>query len=123
MFDLMPFRRRRSQNQGENENRLPTDDFFDAFRSANLLDDFMNVTRSGFRTDIKETEDSFILEAELPGLRKEDITLEVEDDLLTIAIEEEETVEEKEENYLHRERRTGSYQRSFQIQNVKEDEI
>ena len=87
------------------------------------MDDFMDLTRSGFKTDIKETDDNFIIEAELPGLTKDDITLEIEENRLTISVQEEDEIEQETEDYIRKERRTGSYQRSFRINNVQEDAI
>ena len=115
----MPFRNR---NRESREGNLPSDELFNTFRS-NLLDDFMDLTRSGFKTDIKENDENFIIEAELPGLEKDDITLEIEDDRMTISVQEENEIEEETEDYIRKERRTGNYQRSFRINNVNEDAI
>ena len=118
MFDLVPFRNRRrgevEEREGDPFNSLVNEFFSDAF---NALD-----TRS-FKTDVKETDDEYIIESELPGLEKDDINIEITDNYLTISAHNEEKIEEENENYIRRERRTGSFQRVFQIDNVKEDEI
>jgi len=117
MFDLVPFRRGKPAERSEERS-----DTFGTLTS-NLMDDFFNLTRSGFSTDIKEKEEEFVIEAELPGLSKDDITLEVEDDTLIISVQEEEEFEDEREDYIHRERRTGSYQRSFRLDNIDEEKI
>jgi len=61
--------------------------------------------------DIREDQDQYIIEAELPGFNEELINLSVKDNLLTIEAEEEK--EEKEVLYLIRERRFRSFKRSF----------
>lgn len=78
-----------------------------------------------FRTDIIEKDNSFILSAELPGYKKEDINIEINDSLLTISAEHKEEKDEKDNkgNYIRRERTYGSYTRSFDISNIKADEI
>ena len=78
-----------------------------------------------FRTDIRELDDHYLLEAELPGFRKEDIDLEVKEGVLTISASHEETEEKKDErgNYLCRERRSGSYRRSFDLTGIEEEAI
>jgi HSP20 family protein len=119
MFDLMPFRNR--SRRGKNQ-PTASEDAFDVFKS-NLLDDFMDVTRRGFKVDVKETDEEFIIEAELPGLEKDDITLEMEGERLTISVQEEDEFKEETENYVRKERRTGNYQRSFILNNVQEDKI
>ncbi|MFW6238534.1 MAG: Hsp20/alpha crystallin family protein [Halanaerobiales bacterium] len=115
MFDLVPFRRNR---RGLSE----TDDVFDS-----LMSDFFNWTdrfETGFKTDIKETENEYVIEAELAGMSKDDINIEVdEDNYLTITAQSEEVHEEEKENYIRRERSRGRYARRFYLENVNEDEI
>ncbi len=115
MFDMVPFRRRGRSlaNRGDSLDNM-VDSFFN---------DALNMFEGGFKTDIREEDDQFVLEAELPGMSKEDIELEINEDILTIKAHKEDEHEEERENYIRRERRTGSYQRSFRLNNVKEEEI
>ena len=101
----------------------------------NLFDTFDNFTRNffrsnnanlpAFRTDIREAGDKFVLEAELPGFNKEDIKLDVKDGILTITAEHSENKDEKDEKgtYIRRERRYGSFTRSFDITGTDESGI
>ncbi|HWS28907.1 MAG TPA: Hsp20/alpha crystallin family protein [Clostridia bacterium] len=77
----------------------------------------------GFRTDITDKGDHYLLEAELPGFKKEDIHLNIEGDLLTITAKHEENKEEKDKQYVRRERSCSSYERSFDVSEVKTEEI
>ena len=64
-----------------------------------------------FRTDIQDQGDHYLLEADLPGFRKEDIDLHLEDNVLTITAKHQETAENKQDGkYICRERRVGSYE-------------
>jgi HSP20 family molecular chaperone IbpA len=65
------------------------------------------------RVDVREEENSYVLEAELPGTTEKDIDVKVENDLLQISTEKEEEKEEKNKGYLMREIRSASYHRSF----------
>ena len=78
-----------------------------------------------FKTDIRETETAYILDAELPGFSKEDIHAEVRNGYLTIHAEHKSENEEKDEknNYIRRERSYGSFSRSFDLEGIKSDEI
>lgn len=80
---------------------------------------------NAFKTDIKEDEKSYVLEADLPGFKKEDIAIDVDNGYLTITAERHSENDEKDGkgNYIRRERSFGSYSRSFDITGVKEDEI
>lgn len=65
--------------------------------------------------NIKETDKEFSLELAAPGMKKENFNVGVEDDVLTISAEREETKEEKEENYNRKEFTYTSFQRKFTL--------
>ncbi|MCL4690997.1 MAG: Hsp20/alpha crystallin family protein [Candidatus Hydrogenedentes bacterium] len=65
--------------------------------------------------DLKETEQEYTLEADLPGMKKEDIELSVVDNMISINGERKHEAEEKENGYHRIERRYGTFQRSFEI--------
>ncbi len=84
-----------------------------------------NTDLPAFRTDIKDNGDSYLLEADLPGFHKEDLSLDIKDNILTIHAARQESHDEKDTqgNYLRRERRYGSFSRSFDITGIEEDGI
>jgi HSP20 family protein len=65
--------------------------------------------------DIFETEDNYIVKAELPGLEAKDVDVTLTDDFLTIKGEKKNEEEEKYEDRLFKERFYGAFQRSFQL--------
>ena len=74
--------------------------------------------------DIKETPQEFLVTAEVPGIRKEDIHIEVADNLLTLKGERKFEREEKNESYHRVERSFGAFSRSFTLPtSVKTDAI
>ncbi|WP_029233440.1 Hsp20/alpha crystallin family protein [Butyrivibrio sp. VCB2006] len=77
------------------------------------------------RTDVIEKDNCYQLEAELPGFNKEDIKIDLKDNLLTISAAHSENNEEKdnEGKYIRRERRSSSYQRSFRVEGLKPEDI
>ena len=77
------------------------------------------------KTDVIEKEDSYQLEAELPGFNKEDIKIDLKNDLLTISASHGENKDVKDDKgkYIRRERRTSSYQRSFRVNGLKPEDI
>ena len=78
-----------------------------------------------FRTDVTDEGDHYLLETDLPGFEKKDITLDIHDDMLTIRAERKSKVEEKaqKDKVIRMERSYGSYQRSFDISCVDADQI
>ena len=113
MFGMLPFER-------GNDNTFDT---FDKFM-RNFFD-HSNTSLPAFRTDIRDAGDKFILEAELPGFEKEDIKLDLKDGILTISAEHNENNDQKDEkgNYIRRERRYGSFSRSFDVTGIDENGI
>lgn len=63
--------------------------------------------------DIYETDEALILQAELPGFSKDDVSVELKDNTLTLRGERKRSHEVKEENYQRMERTYGAFQRSF----------
>ena len=76
-----------------------------------------------FSTDIRDEGDHYVLETELPGFQKEDIDLDVRDGFLTISASHQVSNETKKDNYLCRERRSGSFTRSFNLDGIQEEGI
>jgi HSP20 family protein len=72
--------------------------------------------------DLSETKEGFMLKAELPGVKKEDVKITLKDDLLTIAGEKKSEKEIKDENYHRTERVYGSFARSFRLPTAVEVE-
>jgi HSP20 family protein len=65
-----------------------------------------------FKLDVKETDQAYGIEAELPGIAKEEVSLDLVENRLTISVNREEQKDEEKENYIHRERKTSSMSRS-----------
>ncbi|MHC5009460.1 MAG: Hsp20/alpha crystallin family protein [Planctomycetota bacterium] len=65
--------------------------------------------------DVAETEDGLTITAELPGLKKDDVHITLEDGVLSISGEKKFEKEEKEKNYHRVERRYGAFHRSFTL--------
>jgi len=78
-----------------------------------------------FKTDIRSEGDSIILDTDLPGFAKEDISVELNGDTLTISAERSSHNDENAENggYIRRERSFGKYTRSFDISEIDADNI
>ena len=75
------------------------------------------------RTDIKETDDAYLMEVEMPGLDKKDIRLELKDGYLNITANKSEKDEEgKKANYIRRER-SYSCSRSYYVGDISREEI
>ena len=114
MFGLVPFVSGNSVSNDEN--------VFD--RLMNVFDEpFMQGFRTPeFKVDVKDNGESYDLTAELPGMKKEDISLNYRDNYLTIAAKNEQSHDEKDAagNYVRRERSTSSMSRSFYIDNIDE---
>ena len=97
-------------------------------RPFEIFDPFMgffdNMSSDPCRTDIRDEGDRFIMESELPGFNKEDISVDISGKSLTLKAEHKaENEEKKEGKYIRRERSYGSYERSFDITRIDSDKI
>ena len=111
---------------------LPTvfgENLMDAFDDFDLFRGFGNVDRALYgkhaqnvmKTDVKETDDGYEVDVDLPGFKKEDIHVDVDGDTMTIRAERhsEHEDQDKKGNYVRCERSYGSYQRAFDISGVE----
>ena len=113
MFGMIPFDR--------SDNNIF--DLFDNFEKQ-----FFNNTNASlpaFRTDIRDQGDKFLLEAELPGFNKEDISLDLKEGILTIKAEHKDSQDQKNDKgeYIRGERRYGSFARTFDVSGINESGI
>ena len=78
-----------------------------------------------FRTDIRDMGESYLLEADFPGMSKEDISISLDGGYLTISASHKQEEEEKKENggYIRRERFTSFASRSFDMTGIDQDGI
>ena len=104
----------------------------------NLFDDFFRFPDFGrdvekklygkhaaqvMKTDVHEHDDHYVVDVDLPGFKKEDINIDVENDCLTISVERKVEDEDKRPNYVKRERVYGSFSRSFDVSGINVEGI
>jgi len=112
MTGLVPFNRR-------NTGLLNTgfEDFY------NMLDDFFSdnwsprrsLERDTFKINVQQNETEYLIEAELPGVSKDEINVDLNENRLTISVKREEKINEEKKNYIHRESRYASMGRSVYL--------
>jgi len=100
--------------------RAEMDNLFDSFIGG--LPTFSGMFGAGGRSfaltphvDVRETDKQLVVEAELPGIDDKDISLSLQDGVLTIRGEKKHEYDEENENYRMTERRYGSFQRSLRL--------
>lgn len=114
MFGLTPFRRGSAL--------VPSKDFFDF---NNFFDSFpeLDLRGSSMKADIKETDEEYTIEAELPGIEKENIQLNYKGGVLNIFVEQKDEKKEEKETYIRKERKYGSYSRSFYMEDIDPENV
>ncbi|MCK4503828.1 MAG: Hsp20/alpha crystallin family protein, partial [Desulfuromonadales bacterium] len=86
----------------------------------------LNMTGADWapRADISETDAEFCITAEVPGIKREDVKIDIDDHVLSIRGENKQEKEEKGKKFHRIERYYGSFNRSFSLpENVNEDKI
>jgi HSP20 family protein len=119
MFELVPYGRKRAVAWYNPFEEL--DDMQRRFLNINLGESAI----TDFKTDIRDNGDSYLLEADLPGFKKEDISVDIEGETLTIRAERTEEKEEKDGkgNFVKRERSYGSFSRSFDMTGIRTEDV
>lgn len=86
---------------------------------------FGRAPKFGFDLDVKDLGGAFELKADLPGMKKEDLHVDLDGDYLTISAQRSEEHEEKDAagNYIRRERSYGSFRRTFDVSSVDTEQI
>lgn len=111
-------------NITRNENKLPT---FRNLIETFFENDFPNFGKSMSRfmmgttipsANIKENDENFQIELGIPGVNKEQIKIDLEDDVLTISSEQKEEKTEEKDNYTRREFNYSSFSRSFYLPDI-----
>ena len=95
------------------------------FYFDNALDQFFFFFGGKMKCDIYEKDNTYHVEMDLPGFKKEEIKIECNKGNLNITAEKEENDEVKDEDkkYIRRERSYGKYSRSFYLGEINEEEI
>lgn len=90
------------------------------FRNNALWNSFMDRNEiEPYKADIYETEEHECIEMDLPGYKKENITIDYNNGYLTVTA----TKEEEERNYIHQERYYGEYSRSFYVGDINDANV
>ena len=99
---------------------LPTRFYFD-----NAIDQFFENEGNKMKCDIYEKDNTYHVEMDIPGFKKDEIKVECNKGNLVITAEKEENKEDKDDDkkYIRRERTYGKYSRSFYLGDVNEDAI
>ena len=121
MAGLVPFNKKNKE--------ISTNTGFEDF--YNVLDDYFSndwpfkrtLTHDTFKVDVEDNGNEYLIEAEVPGLDKKDINVELNDGKLMISITRDENSESKKKNFIHRERRYSSMSRSIYLEDAKPDGI
>ena len=115
MAGLVPFNRKNTN--------LSADGYEDFY---NMIEDFFtpkSLERATFKLDVHDTEKEFVIEAELPGVPKDEISLNTNDGVLTISVSRDETKENERKKFLHKERRVTSMSRSIYLKDINAQDV
>ena len=122
MFNMTPYKTSRSVMP-----RGLFDEFSNDFFRPFFEGGFTGLTRPerAMKVDVRDDGDKYTLEADIPGVSKDDLKVEVSNGVLTISANYNQEKEEKgeDERYVYRERRCGSMSRAFNVEGIREDDI
>src|SRR5690554_3254736 len=115
MFNLTPYNRRSSVSSRWPRSFFDMDSIFDNFFSNSFPPALFGFDNQ-MKVDIKDNGKDYIIEADLPGVDKNDIHVELRDNVLTIGVQRNELTEEERDSYIRKERRSSAMSRSFRVE-------
>ena len=83
---------------------------------------FFGQRTPALKTDIREVETGYILDCDLPGFAREDVSIEIKNGYMTIRAERKNDTESRD-SYLRRERTYGSFSRTFDLEGINAEAI
>ena len=109
------------------------ENLFDEF-FGNAFDDYMKDTQRALygkhsknlmKTDVKETEESYEVDIDLPGFQKDEVSLDLKNGYLTVSAAKglDKDEEDKKGRYIRQERYAGSCSRSFYVGDIRPEDI
>ena len=100
------------------------DTFFDNAFGSLLNRDYYEEGRLSPSVDVFEKSDKYVINAEIPGMEKNDIKIDVKDGALAISGEKKYEEKKEDENYIRVERRYGKFERRFNLpENVDVEKV
>lgn len=114
-------------NRNSNSNFPTLFNWFDDFFSRDFPSSFASNFNTGIslpKVNIKETDDAFIVEMAVPGLKKSDFQITLDNQVLSISTETKQETESNDETYTRREFGYSSFKRTFTLpESVEDDKI
>lgn len=117
MANMVPF-------GGRNRGIMGSDDFY------NMIDNFFSepwfMSRYGrdtFKMDVQQKDNEYLIEAELPGVSRDELSIDLIEGNLQISVKREENVNDENGDYIHRERRYSSMSRSIYLSDAIKEGI
>ena len=105
---------------------LFNDPFFEGWRNMDRAACDANMSTGMMSTDVRETDKGYMVDIDMPGFKKDDISLDLQNGYLTVSAHRDSSHEDKDDNgrWLRRERYAGSCSRSFYVgEDVKDSDI
>ncbi len=87
------------------------------------LNDFFGFNCFNGNADLEETNEGYILTMEVPGIKKENINIELEDDVLTVSVKQDNEKNNENKYLRHEIVSTYNFSRGFQVLNADEDNV
>ena len=75
------------------------------------------------KVNVAEKKDKYLINVDLPGMKKEDVKIDLKDNILTISGERKSEHKEEKDNYYHSEVHYGNFTRSFNLEGINQEQI
>jgi len=117
MAGLIPFNKKNQGILGSNFQNMLDDFFTENWLPRRVL------AHDTFKVDVEETDKEYLVQAELPGIQKDELCVNIDDGKLSISVNREQSVNEEKKHYIHKERQCIFMTRNIYLTDAKVDDI
>ncbi len=89
----------------------------------NFFDDFFKPAKYDMKSDIREVENGYEIDVEVPGFNKDEVVVDYDDGYLTVSAKHSENKEDKKHKYIHQERTYSTLERSYYVGNIDKSKV
>ena len=89
----------------------------------NFFDDFFKPAKYDMKSDIREVENGYEIDVEVPGFNKDEVVVDYDDGYLTVSAKHFENKDDKKHKYIHQERTYSTLERSYYVGNIDKSKV
>ncbi len=88
-----------------------------------MFEELFPVSANNMKSDVKELENEYVIDIELPGYKKEEVSVDYNEGYLTVKASHNDSSEDKKHKYIRQEIRRSMQERSYYVGDIEEEKV